>query len=92
MLHIGTHDSTEHPPDKPFFRSSQRKRPNREECGSTPEPKKVTVSHSPGRRVNMRSELIDQLKKCSELADSGAISDEVFGDLQTTILSDIKNL
>ena len=29
----------------------------------------------------------DQLKNCSELVDSGAISDEIFHDLQTTILS-----
>ncbi len=47
---------------------------------------------SPGRRVNIRSELIDQLKKCQELADMGAISQEVFDDLQHTILVDIKKL
>ena len=92
MLHIGTHDSTQDPPDKPFSRFSKLKHPDREELVSTPEAKKAAVSHSPGRRVNMRSELIDQLKKCSELVDSGAISDEIFHDLQTTILSDIKNL
>ena len=93
MLQIGTHDSTEQPPNKPFFCGSQRKRSNKEdECSSSPDPKRVLVSHSPGRRVNMRGELIDQLRKCSDLADSGAISDEVFHDLQETILSDIKNL
>ncbi len=46
---------------------------------------------SPGRRVNIRSELNDQLKKCQELADTGAISQEVFDDLQHTILVDIRN-
>ena len=35
---------------------------------------------SPGRRVNIRSELIDQ-QKCQDLVDSGAINAEVFDDL-----------
>ena len=92
MLHVGTHDSCEEPPDKPFFRTTQRKRPRRDDLVSTPESKKMAVSHSPGRRVNLRSELIDQLKKCSDLAESGAISNDIFRDLQGTILSDIKHL
>ena len=92
MLHVGTHDSYEEPPDKPFFRSAQRKRRQAEESCSTPDRKKLAVSHSPGKRVNMRSELIDQLKKCSDLVEMGAISQDVFRDLQDTILSDIKHL
>ena len=89
MLHVGTHDSYEEPPDKPFFRSALRKRQQVEESCDR---KKLAVSHSPGRRVNMRSELIDQLKKCSDLVEMGAISQDVFRDLQDTILSDIKHL
>ena len=42
--------------------------------------------------MNMRSELIDQLKKRSDLVEMGAISQDVFRDLQDTILSDIKHL
>ena len=92
MLHVGTHNSYEEPPNKPFFRSTHRKRSCAEGLSSTPEHKKVALSQSPGRRVNIRSELIDQLKKCSDLVESGAISQEVFHDLHDPILSDIKNL
>ena len=44
---------------------------------------------SPGCQVNMRSELIDLLKKCQDLIDSGAISQEMFNELQLTMVSDI---
>ena len=82
MLHLGTHDSCEYPPDKPFFRSSQWKRPNKEQSGSsTPKGKRLAVLRSPGTRGNLTSELIEQLKKCAELVDAGAMSDEVFHDL-----------
>ena len=33
--------------------------------------------------MNMLSELIDQLKKCSDLVKMGAISQDVFRDLQS---------
>ncbi len=93
MYHLKTHDSIDHPPDKPFFRGNARKREIPSSSQGTPESKKLaTVGVSPGRRVNIRSELIDQLKKCQELADTGAISKEIFDDLQHTILDDIKKL
>jgi len=44
---------------------------------------------SPGRRMNMRSELIDQLKKYQDLIDSETISKEMFNELQLTMVSDI---
>ena len=92
MLHVGTHNSYEEPPNKPFFRSTHREHSCAEGLSSTPERKKVALLQSPGRPVNICSELIDQLKKCSDVVESGAISQEVLQDLQDTLLSDIKNL
>ena len=102
MYYLGTHDSLDCPPDKPFFRGNVRKRSSSEIAPSSssgeriPEPKRsagiTSTGVSPGRRVNIRSGLIDQLKKCQELAETGAISKEVFDDLQHTILGDIKKL
>lgn len=92
MLYLKTHDSFDNPPNKPFF----RKRPVPLENTSTqPAVSKRLIdsgSLSPSRRVNMRSELIDQLKKCQDLFDSGAISKEMFDELQATIFTDIKKL
>jgi len=92
MLYLKTHDSFDNPPNKPFF----RKRPVPLENTSTqPAVSKRLIdsgSLSPSRRVTMRSELIDQLKKCQDLFDSGAISKEMFDELQATIFTDIKKL
>ena len=88
MYHLKTHDSLDIPPDKPFFRGNVKKRPSSLTSSGerTPESKRAAVTTragvSPGRRVNIRSELIDQLKKCQDLVDTGAISKEIFEDLQ----------
>ena len=52
----------------------------------------TTLVASPGRRVSIRSECIDQLQKWHSLLDCGAITKEQYDELQGTILSDIKNL
>ena len=86
---LKTHDSLDDPPDKPFF-NGQRKSAS---PGNTQTESLSKRSHgvSSGRRVNIRSELIDQFKKCQDLVDSGAINAEVFDDLHCNILADLKN-
>ena len=75
MFRVGMHDTLEEPPDKPFFHGVGQKRPQEASSTTSPERKKVVSgSLSPGKRVNVRSELIDQLKKCQELVESGAIT------------------
>ena len=61
MIRLKTHDSLEVAPDKPFFRGRKRE-------GSTlsdnPVSKRASsTGFSPGRKVNIRSELINQLDK-----------------------------
>ena len=78
MVQLKKHDSLDIPPKKPFF--------------GTKKPTSATVSTciSPGKKINMRSELIDQLDKWHRLMDRGAITEEQYKDLQETILGDIK--
>ena len=80
MIEMKRHESYDVPPDKPFFRKSRSTvlRPT-ETCGV-----------SPGKRINMRSECIDQLDKWHRLMERGAISPEQYSELQKTILADIK--
>ena len=52
----------------------------------------VPAGISPCKRVNMHSELIDQLQKWYKLFETGAISDEQYTELKETILGDIKEL
>ena len=47
---------------------------------------------SPGRKVRVRSELIDELDKFHKLKESGAVSSTEYEELRSTILSDIKTL
>ena len=47
---------------------------------------------SPGRKVRVRSELIDQLDKFHKLKESGAVSSAEYEELRSIILSDIKTL
>jgi hypothetical protein len=91
LLQMGKHDSYTQPPDKPFFRGRKRAAAVcTSALESIPETKKSAAS--PGRRVSMRSELIDQLKKWHQLFESGAIGKEEHDELQKTILLDIKQV
>ena len=68
MVRLKTHDSLNEPPDKPFFKG--RKRPT---DNSPPDNKRLATSASPSRKVNIGSELIDQLEKWHKLLDSGVM-------------------
>ena len=47
---------------------------------------------SPGSKVRVRSELIEQLDKFHKLKESGALSADEYDELRSNILSDFKNL
>jgi len=95
LVQMGKHVSLQEPPDKPYFRGRKRTSSSVESnsSASTPERKKrATVAVSPGRKVTIRTELIDQLQKWHHLMESGAISESEYKELQQTILCDIKQL
>ena len=95
MLYLKTHDSLDNPPDKPFFTRKRSSVVSPENTQSLVSKKPMLPSGggiSPGRQVNIRSEFIDQLKKCQDLIDSRAITKEMFDELKHTILTDIKKL
>ena len=98
MIRLKTHDSLEKPPDKPFFKGRKRHTSTSKELhsptGKAPESKRVAMSTavSPGRKVNIRSELIDQRQKWHKLLDSGVVTQGEYDNLKEKILSDIKDL
>ena len=47
---------------------------------------------SPGKRLGMRSQCLDQLGKCIDILDKGGLSQDEFKELQKAILADIKTL
>ena len=80
MIQMNKYESYENPPDKPFFGKSRKK------ALSTA----TEAVISPGKRLNMRSECIDQLDKWHKLMERVAISLEQYKELQGTIPTDIK--
>lgn len=95
MIRLKTHDSLNEPPDKPFFRGRKRQVGEiQSPSGKAPANKRLCAppAVSPGRKVNIRSELIDQLEKWHKLLDLGVIAQREYDDLKEKILSDIKQL
>ena len=86
--HLDKHASLDEPPDKPFFRGCKRPTNELDAPNST---KTHIISNSPGQKVLIRTELIDQLEKLNQLCVSSVIDENEYQDLRKTI-SDIKDL
>jgi len=85
MIELGKHSSQANPPNKRFFqKSTSSADANPTYTG--------TLSRSPGKKIKIRSECIDQLQKWHELLNCGAITKEQYDEFQDTILKDIRQL
>ena len=71
------HLSYDEPPNKPFFRSSRK-------SSSTP-----AAGVSPGKRIDMRGQCVDQLLKSHQLFEKGVISKEQYEEFQASILNEV---
>jgi hypothetical protein len=93
MIRLGKHESTDEPPDLPFWRGRKRQQEN-----TDPQPTKRpavvadVTSSSTSASVSVRSDLLDQLSKWHKLNADGVVSDSEYEELKKTILSDIKQL
>ena len=70
LIQMGKHESYESAPDKLFFKT--KKKQVSEASAS---------SASPGKRLQMRSECIDQLDKWYQLMEKGAITNEQYKEI-----------
>ena len=78
VIHIGKHSSLDIPPDQPFFRESHKKT-STSSSASFPS---SSVAVSPGKRVSLRSECINQLDKWHSLLEKGIISRVEYDQMQ----------
>ena len=83
LIQMGRHENYDSPPNKHFFTVNKKK--TGASASSMP-------GASPGKRLNMRSECIDQLEKWHRLMTNGAITLEQYKEIQDNILSDIKKV
>ncbi len=88
MIQMRKHQSRECAPDKPFFRTSTKKKA-RVDVSDIPGPS-TAVGISPGKRIGLRTECMSQLDKLNSLFEKGIITDEQFQEMREGILSDIK--
>lgn len=75
LIQMKKHDSYAAPPNKPFF-------------GKQPQVSREISS--PGKRIQLRTQCIDQLTKWHKLLEDQVISSDEYAEMHKTILSDIK--
>ena len=93
LIEMGRHESLEEPPEKRFFH--KRSSSAIGEVKGTPKKSRYEQLSSesglsPGKKIQLRSELINQMSKWHDLLQAGAISQSEYDELQKTILMDIK--
>ena len=85
MIHMGKHSSHELPPDLPYFRGTKKASDEHKAMTDLP-------SMSPGKRISLRTECMDQLKKWHSLLEMGAITASEYDEFQKKIVGDIADL
>ena len=93
MISIGKHCCFEDPPNLPYFGKSRSRKddtgnPQHALPMSTDKPNSIAVSLSPGKRVSLRTECIDQLSKWHQLLEKGGINKQQYDSLQKAIIGD----
>lgn len=95
LIHLGKHSSLDTPPNYPYFVGRKcAKTPTSKDSESQSDPPTSTekadpATLSPGKRVHLRSECIDQLSRWHSLKESGGISSEEYDELRKNIIGDI---
>ena len=87
MIAMRKYDSRDIPPDK-SFKGSKGKKKNTLSDSSTSSADPLGIS--PGKRIHLRTQCMDQLEKWHCLLEKGIISKEQYKELQGSILADIK--
>ena len=94
MINSGKCSSYEEPPNFPFFKKTKGKMVQEGDApaeNSCPTPL-VTNSASPMKRLNMRTQCIEQLSKWHVLLESGAITQVQYEELKSSIIDDMKKM
>ena len=86
LIQMKKHSSYDTPPNKRFWNKSvKNKGLTPSESGSS-----TSINVSPGKRVNLRGQCVQQLLQLHELLEKGGISKEQYDEMQSTIMGDVK--
>ena len=89
-IHNGKHSSMDEPPDLPFF--TGRKKVSGSRCDDPSTSSSDSGSRSPTKRLNLRTECINQLSKWHSLLQGGTISQDQYDEMKDTIMEDMKSM
>ena len=89
LIHVGKHSSYDTPPNYPYFVGHKSSQPSVRNPESDQLGKSDPSVLSPGKRVQLRSQCIEQLSRWHTLKVDGGISAEEYEQLRKNILSDI---
>ena len=87
MIQMGKHSSYEDPPNYPYFGRKHPKKAAASDDGESSS--QGSVLGSPGKRIHLRSECIEQLSHWHSLMEKGGITAAEYEDLSKNILGDI---
>ena len=94
-LHIGKHSSYDSPNNPNFVSRKSAQTSSSTSVAKSDLATNLTkmdpCSHSPGQRVHLRRECIDQLSRWHTLKQSGGITSEEYEELRKNIIGDIRN-
>lgn len=85
LIQMKKHTSYNTPPNKRFWKSARR-RPLSSSEGSS------SSNVSPGKKINLREQCVQQLLQLHQLLEKGGINKEQYDEMQSTIIGDVKNL
>ena len=91
LIQMGKHASYDDPPNLPFFRKDKRSVAS--SCNPTENvPRNPSQGVSPSKRLQMRSQCIEQLGRWHTLLEKGGITKGQYDELQATIFQDMQNM
>ena len=88
LINMKKHQSFDDPPDKPFFRGNSKKVFKQKSSDIPNATGMVHEGISPSKRIDLRTELLDQLDKLSALLDKGIIDYAKYEQLHDSIIAD----
>ena len=96
LIQMNKHSSLEEPPNKKFWKTSGGTATSGAggagaAAGSGQGSSKGVLS-SPGKRVNLRGQCIDQLHRLQQLYNDGGITEDQYLDMKESIMKEVKNL
>ena len=86
LIQMKKHSSYDTPPNKRFWKSANRSSSS-SDPGSTSDDR---INISPGKKINLRGQCVQQLLQLHELLEKGGINKQQYDEMQSTIMGDVK--